>query len=84
MLLGCIPQGCEVILVLVCVNPSSCEVIVVGLELCLKEEVEFVKERSWVLLVIVIAPNPRWRFPLWESFVDKLVDSKSIWVKAGM
>ena len=24
-----------------------------------------------------IAPNPRWRFPLWESFVDKLVELKS-------
>ena len=60
-LLGCIPQGCEVILVLVCGNPSSCEVIVDWLGVVPQGGGCVCKERSWVLLVIVIAPNPRWR-----------------------
>ena len=31
------------------------------------------KERSCVLQII-IAPNRQWRFPVWESCVDKLVE----------
>ena len=81
---GLYPSSCEVILVLLCVNPLNCEVIVCWLGIVPQGGGCVCKERSWVLLIIVIAPNPRWRFPLWESFVDKLVDFKSFWVKAGM
>ena len=65
--------------------PSSCEVIGCWLGVVPQGGGCVCKEKSWVLLVIVIAPNPRWRFPLWESFVDKLVDWKSFMVvKVGM
>ena len=55
-------------------NPSSCEVIVCWIGGVPQGGGCVCKKGSWELLVIVIAPNPRWRFPLWESFVDKLVD----------
>ena len=72
------------ILVLVCENPSCCEVIDCSLGVVPQGGGCVCKEKSWVLLVIVIALNPRWRFPWWESFVDKLVDWKSFTrVKGG-
>ena len=44
-----------------------------ALYLPLSVEVVFIGERSCVLL-IVFALNPQWRFPVWESCVDELVE----------
>ena len=64
MLIGCLALCLSLI----------CEVdIVVALCLASKCRGCVCKERSCVLQ-IVIAPNPQWRFPMWESCVDEIVE----------
>ena len=79
----CIPLGEEVNCgCLARCLPLLCEVVIELVVHCLCERLYWL-EKSWVLPVIVLPQNPRWRFLVWESYVDKLVDWKSFWVKAG-
>ena len=55
-----------------------CEVVFVLVVHCLYWEVVFGWERSCVLPV-VFALNPQWRFPMWESCVDKVSGNPSLW-----
>ena len=65
VLAKCLPLLCEVVFVVALCLTSKCRGCV-----C--------KERSCVLPVVV-APNSRWRFPVWESCVDKWIENPSVW-----
>ena len=79
MEIGCVSLKCEV----------DCGCLAKGLPLLC--EVVFVlplvkgciRLREELCTPGCIALNPQWRFPVWESCVDKLVDWKSFCVKAG-
>ena len=67
---------CEVIFVWLSAYPSKCR----GDLFCalpLSVEVVFVGERSCVL-PIVIAPNPQWRFPVWEVLCGRVSENPSV------
>ena len=64
---------CEVIVfVWLCAYLSFVRLILYWLS-ALPLSVEVVFERGVVYSQIVFAPNPQWRFPVWESCVDELV-----------
>ena len=70
--LGCIPQVWGDPCLALCLS-LSCEVDIL-VALCLASKCRggiWNWERSCVLPVVV-TPNPRWRFPVWESCVDKV------------
>ena len=68
---------CEVIMFeWLCACPSKCR----GDLFCalpLSVEVVFVGERSCVL-PIIFAPNPQWRFPVWEVLYGRVSENPSV------
>ena len=78
------PSSERLIGVWLCAHPSSVRwLILVALCLTSKCRGGFCNWERSCVLPCCIAPNPQWRFPVWESCVDKLVDWKSFCVKAG-
>ena len=70
---------CEVIVVVwLCTYPSFVKLILCWLSaLPLSVEVVFTIERSCVLPV-VFAPNPQWRFPVWEVLCGRVSENPSV------
>ena len=70
---------CEVIVVVwLSAYPSFVRLILCRLSvLPLSVEVVFVGERSCVLL-IVFAPNPQWRFPVWKVLCGRVSENPSV------
>ena len=57
--------------------PLLCEVDFVLVVHCLYERLYSVRERSCIL-PIVIAPNPQWRFPVWEVLCGRVSGNPSV------